>query len=137
MEDQITFTDVEYGNRKRTTKREEFLNKMDDIIPWEAWVDMIRPYYPKGEHGRPARGIETMLYLILKKNFKHNLSLYLIAYGVFRFLIEYVRCDDRGELVGFITPSQFWSVLMVFAGVAILFVMKHILVKAAQNEKIP
>ena len=44
MEDQITFTDVEYGNRKRTTKREEFLNKMDEIIPWEAWVDMIRPY---------------------------------------------------------------------------------------------
>ena len=38
MEDQITFTDVEYGNRKRTTKREEFLNKMDEIVPWEAWV---------------------------------------------------------------------------------------------------
>ena len=30
------------------------------------------------------------VYLILKKDFKHNLSLYLIAYGVFRFLIEYV-----------------------------------------------
>lgn len=56
MEDQITFTDVEYGNRKRTTKREEFLNKMDEIIPWEAWVDMIKPYYSKGEHGRPVGG---------------------------------------------------------------------------------
>lgn len=33
MENQITFTDVEYGNRKKTTKREEFLNKMDEIIP--------------------------------------------------------------------------------------------------------
>ena len=33
MEDQITFTDVEYGNRKRTTKREEFLEIMDEIIP--------------------------------------------------------------------------------------------------------
>ena len=72
----------------------------------------------------------------MKKNFKHNLSLYLIAYGVFRFLIEYVRGDDRGELVGFITPSQFWSVFMVLAGVAMIFVMNHILVKAARNEKI-
>ena len=44
------------------------------------------------------------VYLILKKDFKHNLSLYLIAYGVFRFLIEYVRGDDRGELVGFVSP---------------------------------
>jgi phosphatidylglycerol:prolipoprotein diacylglycerol transferase len=76
------------------------------------------------------------LYLVLKKDFKHNLSLYLISYGIFRFLIEYVRGDDRGELVGFITPSQFWSVFMVLAGVAMIFVMNHILVKAAQNEKI-
>ena len=29
MKDQITFTDVEYGNRKKTTKREEFLNKAE------------------------------------------------------------------------------------------------------------
>ena len=48
MEDQITFTDVEYGNRKRTTKREEFLNKMDEIVPWEAWVRswMLPSYLP-------------------------------------------------------------------------------------------
>ena len=76
------------------------------------------------------------VYLILKKDFKHNLSLYLISYGVFRFLIEYVRVDDRGELVGFVSPSQFWSILMVVAGVAIIFVMNRILNKAAQSEKI-
>lgn len=76
------------------------------------------------------------VYLILKKDFKHNLSLYLIAYGVFRFLIEYVRGDDRGELVGFVSPSQFWSIIMAVAGVAIIFVMNHVLVKAARNEKI-
>ena len=29
MKDQITFTDVEYGNRKKTTKREKFLNKRE------------------------------------------------------------------------------------------------------------
>lgn len=76
------------------------------------------------------------VYLILKKDFKHNLSLYLIAYGVFRFLIEYVRGDDRGELVGFVSPSQFWSIIMAVAGVAIIFVMNHVLVKEARNEKI-
>ena len=76
------------------------------------------------------------VYLILKKDFKHNMSLYLIAYGVFRFLIEYVRGDDRGELVGFVSPSQFWSILMVVAGVSIIFVMNRIFNKAAQSEKI-
>ena len=73
MKDQITWTDVEYGNRKKTTKREEFLNKMEEIIPWKAWVEMIRPYYPKGEHGRPVRGIETMLRMYLMQTW-FNLS---------------------------------------------------------------
>jgi phosphatidylglycerol:prolipoprotein diacylglycerol transferase len=65
-------------------------------------------------------------YLLLKKGFKHNMSLYLIAYGIFRFLIEYVRHDERGELLGFITPSQFWSVLMVGLGIGLIFIMKRI-----------
>ena len=38
---QQTFSDIEYANRKRITKREEFLNSMNDIIPWADWVDMI------------------------------------------------------------------------------------------------
>lgn len=32
---QMTFDDIEYGNRKRITKREEFLDIMEEIIPWE------------------------------------------------------------------------------------------------------
>ena len=62
---QQTFTDIEYSNRKRKTKREEFLNTMDEMIPWSYWADMIRPYYPSGKRGRPPRGIETMLRMYL------------------------------------------------------------------------
>lgn len=31
---QQTFTDSEYSNRKRITKREQFLDAMEEIIPW-------------------------------------------------------------------------------------------------------
>jgi len=31
---QITFTDMEYSNRKKKTKREEFFGAMDEIILW-------------------------------------------------------------------------------------------------------
>ena len=51
--------------RKRTTKREEFLRIMNDIIPRDAWVSYIVPYYPKGERGRPPMGIEKMLRMYL------------------------------------------------------------------------
>ena len=57
---QYTFTDMEYAARKRATRKDEFLRQMDKMIPWTEWVEMIRPYYPKGERGRPVRGIETM-----------------------------------------------------------------------------
>lgn len=62
---QQTFTDLEYSNRKRITKREQFLDAMDEIIPWSHWIGLIRPYYFNNRRGRPARGIETMLRMYL------------------------------------------------------------------------
>ena len=43
-----SFSDIEYGLRKRTTKRKEFLKAMDDFIPWDEWVSLIAPYYLSG-----------------------------------------------------------------------------------------
>lgn len=62
---QITLTDLEYSNRKKKTKREEFLDSMDEIIPWSYWVDMIRPYYFNNKRGRKPIGIEPMLRMYL------------------------------------------------------------------------
>ena len=54
------------------------------------------------------------------------MSVYLIAYGIFRFLNEYLRGDHRGELVGNISPSQFWSLAMIVLGVALYFVLEYL-----------
>ena len=43
---QETFTDIEYSFRKKKAKREEFLEITDEIIPWDEWVGVIKPYYP-------------------------------------------------------------------------------------------
>lgn len=66
------------------------------------------------------------LILYMKKDFKYNLPLYLVAYGIFRFLIEFVRDDNRGELIGAVSPSQFWSILMVVIGVALFFYLRYV-----------
>ncbi|MBR2384264.1 MAG: prolipoprotein diacylglyceryl transferase [Clostridia bacterium] len=66
----------------------------------------------------------VMLILYVKKDFKHNLSLYLLTYGIFRFLIEFVRGDERGTFVTGISPSQFWSILMVVASVGVYFLLE-------------
>lgn len=62
---QQTFSDIEYSGRRRTTKREEFLQIMNDIIPWKEWIKLIEPFYPKGKRGRPPMGIEKMLRMYL------------------------------------------------------------------------
>ena len=68
---QETFTDMEYSRRKKKTKREEFLEIMEDIIPWEEWVGIIAPYYPQWKRGRPPMGIEKMLRMNLLQIWFH------------------------------------------------------------------
>jgi transposase, IS5 family len=66
--DQPSFTDVEYGNRRRVSRREEFLETMNAAIPWTRWVALIEPHYyadRPGKRGRKAKPIETMLRMYL------------------------------------------------------------------------
>ncbi|MCD8100229.1 MAG: IS5 family transposase [Oscillospiraceae bacterium] len=65
MNGQQTFSDIEYSMRKRTTKREAFLDAMDECIVWDEWCALIEPYYFKGKRGRPPMGIEKMLRMYL------------------------------------------------------------------------
>ncbi len=70
---QQSLSDIEYGNRKRKTKREEFLEAMEAVIPWEEMVALIEPHYYAGKRGRPPRGIEMMLRMYLLQQW-FNLS---------------------------------------------------------------
>jgi transposase-like protein DUF772 len=45
----------------RKSKREQFLEEMEQIIPWAELQGLIEPQYPKGENGRPPVGLSIML----------------------------------------------------------------------------
>jgi len=62
---QQTFSDMEYSNRRKKTKRDKFLEIMEEIIPWDEWVALVKPYYFSGKRGRPPMGIEKMLRMYL------------------------------------------------------------------------
>ena len=63
--DQPSFTDIEYGNRRRVSRRERFLEAMDSTIPWTRWVGLIEPHYYSSTRGRRPKPIETMLRMYL------------------------------------------------------------------------
>src|SRR5665811_85109 len=49
-------------NLKKTRKR-EFLEQMEQVVPWGDLVALIAPYYPEGKNGRPPFALQTMLRL--------------------------------------------------------------------------
>ena len=45
---------------KKTRKR-EFLEQMQQVVPWQELVDLIAPYAPEGRKGRPPFPVEMLL----------------------------------------------------------------------------
>ena len=62
-------------------------------------------------------GVLTTVFFKTKLN---CLYIYMIAYGVFRFLIEFLRADDRGAFIPSLSPSQAWSIILFLSGIGLL-----------------
>jgi IS5 family transposase len=61
MQRQGSFSQAEYAGKKKQTRRDKFLGEMEQVVPWARLVERLRPFYPKGERGRPPVGLERML----------------------------------------------------------------------------
>jgi phosphatidylglycerol:prolipoprotein diacylglycerol transferase len=122
--------------------------------PTSSWLGVVFPagssaakLYPNADGSGslpvyPTQLFEALFEFVLffvmiigrKKFKKYNLAIYLSAYGVFRFLIEYLRGDDRGEFVGSLTPSQWSCIIIVIAAIfLILFQNKRTFPKLIQK----
>jgi len=45
----------------KKTRRAEFLEEMEQVVPWRKLCALIEPMYPKPGNGRPPVGVERML----------------------------------------------------------------------------
>ena len=87
----------------------------------------------------------VMCWLFFKKFGKENkgrfplLPVYAIAYGIWRFFIEFARSDERGEtIISALSPSQLIAIIMIAAGAVYLCVFffrkkKSAALKSAEN----
>ena len=71
--DQMSFADMEYQNKKRKTRREKFLDRIEHLIPWQRLERKLKRSYPKGKTGRPPYPLGTMLRIHCMQLF-YNLS---------------------------------------------------------------
>lgn len=51
------------------------------------------------------------------KRDKNNLLLYLFGYGISRFMLEFLRGDERGQFILFFSPSQIMSLILICFGI--------------------
>ena len=61
MSHQLSFADSEFNSKRRQTRKEKFLGRMEKLIPWQRLEDVIEPHYPKAGNGRPPYSLSTML----------------------------------------------------------------------------
>jgi len=57
----LSFASLVYSHKKKKTRREQFLEEMDRVIPWEGMLKAISPHYPKAGNGRHPMELEMML----------------------------------------------------------------------------
>jgi IS5 family transposase len=57
----LSFASLAYENKKKKTRREKFLEEMDQVIPWVEIRQIIEPHYPKAGNGRQPFPLERML----------------------------------------------------------------------------
>lgn len=53
--------DQGFEQYRKPTRRDQFLQTMDRIVPWAALCAVVEPHYPKPGNGRPPIGLERML----------------------------------------------------------------------------
>ena len=47
MEHQLTFADSEFSTKRRLTRKEIFLSRMDALLPWSMLLALIEPVYQR------------------------------------------------------------------------------------------
>lgn len=66
---QMTFATAKgFEVHGRATRKAEFLARMEALVPWAQFCDVIEPHYPKAGNGRPPVGLERMLRMYLVAN---------------------------------------------------------------------
>ncbi len=61
MSHQLTFVDCEFSGKRRKTRKEIFLARMDALLPWSMMLGVIDPVYPKAGNGSRPYPLDTML----------------------------------------------------------------------------
>ena len=71
----------------------------------------------------------TAMLIFYKRLKNHFVETYCFSYGIFRFILEFYRGDNRGSVGFALSPSQVMSALLIILGVLLLLYHKNCIFK--------
>ncbi len=96
----------------------------------ESWIGISMYVGGQWEKRVPLQLFESLflfalfgilVYFLIGRKSPYVHIYYLFAYGVWRFVVEFFRADDRGaSILPFLSPSQTVSLLMILLGIGLL-----------------
>lgn len=75
----------------------------------------------------------VLAFLAFKEITKYTMLIYLGSYATFRFIIEFFRGDERGQLAG-LSPSQYWCIILLLLIVPLYLLFKRKIFVENSNE---
>jgi IS5 family transposase len=92
----------------KKTRKQVFLEQMEQVVPWADLVELISPYYPEGKTGRPPFSLQTMLrthfmqqWFTLSDPGMEEAFFDTPLYREFAQLEEYARLPDESTILRF------------------------------------
>ena len=92
----------------KKTRKQVFLEQMDQVVPWAALVELIAPYFPEGRTGGPPFSLLTMLHthfmqqwFTLSDPAMEEAFFDTPLYREFAQLEEFVRMPDESTILRF------------------------------------
>lgn len=92
-------------------------------------------------HVHPTQLYESFFVLLVflfvrQTSIKNKFSFYIISYSIFRFLVEFIRADNRGIIFNqsILTPSQFISLAIAVATIVITYTHNKTVIKQSLNS---
>lgn len=137
MDKQLSLSALSDELSQVRTKKREFLDEIERIVPWEKWVSIIKPYYYKGERGNKPYDLERMLRIYLVQNL-YNLSDMATVAEVIdsRALSDFCGVESSNQVPDGDTLGRFRNILMrngiqqeLFAQVVELLMQRGLILK--------
>ena len=95
------------------TKKKEFLEQMDRIIPWGEWIALIQPFYYKGERGNKPYELELMLRIYILQNLYDLSDEGTVAEVIdSRAFSDFCRVDSSNQVPNGDTLGRFRNLLI-------------------------